>query len=65
MTDMLMVANEQHDFKSDEGRGIMIHTASNCILFKKEIRACEVDLARNDIMVIHRYNETNGNQNDN
>jgi hypothetical protein len=27
------------------------------LLFKKEIRTCALDLARNDIMVIHRYRE--------
>jgi hypothetical protein len=26
-------------------------------MFKKEIRACDVDITRNDIMVIHRYKE--------
>lgn len=26
-------------------------------MFKKEIRDCDLDLAKNDIMVIHRYHE--------
>jgi hypothetical protein len=35
----------------------MMKAVSNLLMFKKEIRACEVDISRNDIMVIHRYNE--------
>ena len=46
-----------HDFKPDDSRGVMITASSNLLLFKKEIRTCALDLARNDIMVIHRYRE--------
>ena len=35
----------------------MIMAASNLLMFKKEIRPCAVEITRNDIMVIHRYNE--------
>jgi hypothetical protein len=53
--DLPMVNNESHDFKPNEGRGVLVRSASNLLMFKKEIKACAVDLARNDIMVIHRY----------
>ncbi len=36
---------------------MLIRASSNLLLFKKEIRACGVELSKNDIMVIHRYNE--------
>lgn len=52
-----MEAREPHDFKPDEQRGVMIRAAGNLLMFKKEIKACAVDISRNDIMVIHRYNE--------
>jgi len=52
-----METREAHDFKPNEQRGVLIKAASNLLLFKKEIKACEVDLSRNDIMVIHRYSE--------
>ena len=52
-----MESSEPHDFKPDEQRGVMILAASNLLMFKKEIRPCAVEITRNDIMVIHRYNE--------
>lgn len=55
--DMPMDATEAHDFQPDSGRGVKITAASNLLLFKKEIKTCEVDLGKNDIMVIHRYKE--------
>ena len=55
--DLQMVNSSNHDYKSDEERGVLIQAASNLLLFKKEIKACGVDLGRNDIMVIHRYKE--------
>ena len=39
----------------------MIIAGSNLLLFKKEIKACGLDLSRTDIMVIHRYKEENSN----
>ena len=61
--DLPMINNESHDFKPNEGRGVLVRSASNLLMFKKEIKACAVDLARNDIMVIHRYQElSQGNQ---
>jgi hypothetical protein len=55
--DLQMVNSGNHNFKSDAERGVLIQAASNLLLFKKEIKACGVDLGRNDIMVIHRYKE--------
>lgn len=55
--DLSMEGAAPHDFRPDEQRGVLILAASNLLLFKKEIRTCELDLARNDIMVIHRYRE--------
>jgi hypothetical protein len=54
-----MNAETPHEFKPNEGRGVLITAASNLLLFKKEIKLCAVDLSRNDIMVIHRYSELN------
>lgn len=57
-----MEAREPHDFKPDEQRGVTIQAASNLLMFKKEIRPCAVEISRNDIMVIHRYNELGQSQ---
>jgi hypothetical protein len=59
VTDLPLEATEPHEFVPNEKRGVTIKAASNLLLFKKEIKACDVDLSRNDIMVIHRYNEIN------
>ena len=52
-----MDSAEAHDFKPDDGRGIKITAASNLLMFKKEIKSCDMDLSKNDVMVIHRYRE--------
>jgi hypothetical protein len=55
--DLPVTNSEPHEFKPNEGRGVLIRASSNLLLFKKEIKACGVELSKNDIMVIHRYNE--------
>ena len=55
--DLPMVADKAHIFRPDEGRGVHIEASSNLIMFKKEIRPCELNLGRKDIMIIHRYQE--------
>lgn len=55
--DLHMDDAEAHEFKPDDGRGVKITAASNLLMFKKDIKACELDLTKNDIMVIHRYQE--------
>jgi hypothetical protein len=49
-----------HEFRPDEQRGVLISANSPLLLFKKEIKPCGIDLARSDIMVIHRYKEETG-----
>ena len=54
-----MKSSNNHKFKPDEQRGVLIVAGSSLLLFKKEIKACGLDLSRSDIMVIHRYKEEN------
>ena len=50
----------EHIYSPDEQRGVTIKAGSNLILYKKEIQETDIAL-RNDLLVIHRYNEI-GNQ---
>lgn len=45
-----------HKFQSSGGRGVEINTASNMIVFKKEIKEAESDFDTN-LLVIHRFYE--------
>lgn len=56
--DLPIATPEQHTFEPDAGRGVKITASCALVMFKKEIRDCPLDLSKNDIMVIHRYHET-------
>ena len=43
--------SEEHGFKTTEGRGAIIHGASNLIIFRKEIKESKSDL-KNNILII-------------
>ena len=47
---------QQHKIRSDDKRGIIITTGSNCILFRKEIKESNCQFA-NDVIVVHRYED--------
>ena len=57
-------SKQQHKFKSDKKRGIVVTAGSNLIIFKKEIKEGEQKL-KNDIMVTHRYQSLLQNNLDN
>ena len=57
-------SRQQHKFKSDKKRGIVITAGSNLVIFKKEIKEGEQKL-KNDIMVTHRYQSLIQNNTDN
>lgn len=61
--DLPVTAEKAHDFRPNEGRGVDIQAASNLLMFKKEIRACALNLGRKDIMIIHRYQEMGAHAN--
>ena len=49
-----------HDFKANETVGVTVKAGCNLILYRREIKECEVAL-KNDVMVIHRYHEEHKN----
>jgi hypothetical protein len=52
---------QEHGYVANESRGVTVKAASNLLLYKKEIVETEVDL-KNDLMVIHRYNQPSLNK---
>jgi hypothetical protein len=46
----------EHDYQTNDSRGVTVSADSNLLLYKKEIVETEVDI-KNDLMVIHRYTQ--------
>ncbi len=47
---------ESHGFKAGQGRSVEIKSASNMIIFLKEIQQAETSINK-DMLVVHRYFE--------